>query len=216
MNKTVYEENQLRERILLLIHHLGISQRAFAIAIGRNPTNVYQVLTGERHFPRGFCADILKVYPDVNKDWLYFGEDSMFGEKVENKVSYMDTRPRLPKSMSGGHLPDYYEGEKRELCQEKQIITQFADYDFTLILKNNRMSPKYERGDELAFKKSTIIEWGNDYLIDTPEGPKFKKIYDEKDCVRCVSYNREEYPEFTVPKNMILGYYRLVGVLRIL
>lgn len=206
----------MRERILTLIHQLDISQRAFAIAIGRNPTNVYQVLTGERHFPRGFCADILKAYPDVNKDWLYFGENTMFGEKAENNVSHIDTRPRLPKSLSGGHLPDYYEGEKREFCQEKPIITQFADYDFTLILKNNRMSPKYERGDELAFKKSTIIEWGNDYLIDTPEGPKFKKIYDEKDCVRCVSYNRDEYPEFTVPKNMVLGYYRLVGVLRIL
>jgi phage repressor protein C with HTH and peptisase S24 domain len=129
----------------------------------------------------------------------------------------METRPRLPKSMSGGHLTDYYDGgEKRNLCQEKQVITQFSDYDFTLILKNNRMSPKYDRGDEIAFKKSTIIEWGNDYLLDTAEGPKFKKIYDEQDSVRCVSYNKEEYPDFIVPKNLIYGYYRCVGVLRIL
>ena len=78
------------------------------------------------------------------------------------------------------------------------------------------MSPRYDRGDELFFKKSTIIEWGNDYLIDTPEGPKFKKIIDDGNSVRCISYNKEEFPEFPVPKNMILGYYRLVGVLRIL
>ena len=61
------------------------------------------------------------------------------------------------------------------MCQEKPIITQFVDYDFSLILKNNRMSPKYDRGDELFFRKSEIIEWGNDYLIDTAEGAKFKK-----------------------------------------
>ncbi len=215
MNGTEYEENQLRERINNLIHQEGHTQRSFAIAIGRQPANVHQVMSGERHFPRGFCSDILNAFPRVNRDWLVFGDGTMYGELSNAKV-IVDTRPRLPKSLSGGHLSDYYEGDKRELCQEKPIITQFADYDFTLILKNNRMSPKYDRGDELAFKKSTIIEWGNDYLLDTPEGPKFKKIYDEKDCVRCVSYNREEYTDFTVPKNMIFGYYRLVGVLRIL
>lgn len=215
MNGTKYEEDQLRERITNLIHQEGHTLRSFAIAIGRQPVNVHQVMSGERHFPRGFCMDILKAFPKVNKDWLVFGDGTMYGE-VNNAKVITDTRPRLPKSMSGGHLADYYEGEKRELCQEKPIITQFADYDFTLILKNNRMSPKYDIGDELAFKKSTIIEWGNDYLLDTPEGPKFKKIYDEKDCVRCVSYNREEYADFVVPKNMIFGYYRLVGVLRIL
>lgn len=219
MNGTEYEENQLRERINNLIHQENHTQRSFSIAIGRVPNNVHQILSGERHFPRGFCSDILKAFPNVNKEWLFFGEGTMYGKPGQKSAApiIIDTRPRLPKSLSGGHLYDYYGGgDKRNQCQEKPVITQFADYDFTLILKNNRMSPKYDRGDELAFKKSTIIEWGNDYLLDTSEGPKFKKIYDEKDCVRCVSYNREEYPEFSVPKNLIFGYYRLVGVLRIL
>ena len=214
MNGTEYEENQMRERVLNLIHQENITQRAFAIAIGRQPTNVYQVLTGERHFPRGFCGDVIKAFPKVSKDWLYFGDGTLYGE--EKMEVPMETRPRLPKSGTGGHLEDYYKGEKRQLCQEKPIITQFTDYDFSLILKNNRMSPKYDRGDELFFKKSTIIEWGNDYLLDTPEGPKFKKIFDDGNSVKCVSYNKDEYPAFPVPKNMILGYYRLVGVLRIL
>ena len=217
MNGTVYEENQLRERILNLIHQEGISQRAFAIAIGRQPNNVRYTLTGERHFPRGFCSDILNAYPKVSKDWLYFGDGPMYiGETEVTDNIPKETRPRLPKSGAGGHLEDYYKGDKRTLCTEKPIDKDYPDYDFTLILKNNRMSPKYERGDELAFKKSTIIEWGNDYLIDTPEGPKFKKIFDDGNSVRCVSYNKDEYPEFDIPKNMILGYYRLVGAKRIL
>ena len=215
MYKTDYEEAQLRERILNLIHQEGITQRAFAIAINRQPNNVYQTLTGERHFPRGFCSDILTAFPKVNRDWLVFGDGTMYGEEVKSDTP-KETKPRLPKSISGGHLEDYYNGDKREQCQEKPIITQFSDYDFSLIVKNNRMSPRYDRGDELFFKKSTIIEWGNDYLLDTPEGCKFKKILDNGNSVRCVSYNKEEYPEFSVPKNMILGYYRLVGVIRVL
>ena len=218
MYKTDYEEEQLRQRVLNLIHQEKLTQRAFAAKLNRQPTNVYQVLTGERRIPRGFCADILTAFPKVNRDWLFFGDGEMYGENTVRPSVELpkETKPRLPKSGSGGHLEDYYNGDKRVLCTEKPIDTSFSDYDFSLILKNNRMSPKYERGDELFFKKSTIIEWGNDYLIDTPEGPKFKKIIDDGNTVRCISYNKEEYPEFPVPKNMILGYYRCVGVKRIL
>lgn len=207
----------MRERIHSLLHREGINQREFAVNLKRQPSNVSQILTGERHIPRGFASDIIKAFPRVSKDWLLFGEGSMYVDEKECVIEKpRDTRPRLPKSMAECHLTDYYEGERRSECQEKQIVTQFSDYDFSLILKNNRMSPRYDRGDELFFKRSTIIEWGNDYLLDTSEGPKFKKIYDDKDSVRCVSYNREEFPEFWVPKNLIYGYYRCVGVLRIL
>lgn len=210
-------EDLMRERIQSLIHRENISQRAFAIKLGRQVSNVYQILSGERGFPKGFYSDIMTSFPRVSKDWLLFGEGSMYEDEEEApKELPSNTRPRLPKSLSGGHLVDYYEGEKRSQCQEKPIITQLPDYDFTIILKNNRMSPKYDRGDELAFKKSFITEWGNDYLLDTADGPKFKKIYDEKDSVRCVSYNKAEYPDFLVPKNFIYGYYRCVGVLKIL
>lgn len=212
----VYDEDLMRQRIHKLIHREGLSQRAFALKIERQVSNVYQILSGDRGVPKGFPADILRAFPKLNKDWLLFGEGCMYdGDEPESKTQ-TDTRPRLPKSMSGGHLEDYYSGERRSECQEKPIVTQFSDYDFSIILKNSRMSPKYERGDELFFKKCLITEWGNDILIDTADGPKFKKIYDDGNCVRCVSYNKEEFPEFVVPKNLIYGYYRCVGVLRIL
>ena len=211
----IQNEDSMRERIQQIIHRENLSQRAFALKIGRQVSNVYQILAGERGFPKGFYADVIGAFPKLNKDWLLFGEGDMYEDERVVEVP-MDTRPRLPKSMSGGHLTDYYQGDKREQCQEKPIVTQFSDYDFSLIMKNNRMSPKYDRGDELFFKKSLITEWGNDYLIDTADGPKFKKIYDDGSSVRCVSYNKEEYPDFLVPKNLIFGYYRLVGVLRIL
>lgn len=212
----VYDDNQMRERILTLIHRECVSQREFANKIGRIPSNISLILKGERKIPRGLGNEILQAFPNVRRDWLIFGEGSMYENEGVTVNTSQNTRPRLPKSLSGGMLADYYEGAKRSMCQEKPIISQFPDYDFTLILKNTRMSPKYDRGDELAFKKSTIIEWGNDYLLDTPEGPKFKKIYDNGSSVRCVSYNKEEFPEFEVPKDKIFGYYRCVGALRIL
>ena len=213
----VYEDDQARERVQKLIHREGLSQSEFAGKIGRLQSNVSQILKGTRQIPRGFFADIMQAFPDLRKDWLLFGEGRMYESQEEPENEHpKDTRPRLPKYVAEGHLDDYYKGEKRKLCQERNVVQQFPDYEFTIILKNNRMSPKYERGDELAFKKATIIEWGNDYLLDTFEGPKFKRVFDEGDSIRCVSYNRDEYPDFLIPKNLIYGYYKCVGVLRIL
>lgn len=213
----VYEDDQARERVQKLIHREGLSQSEFAGKIGRLQSNVSQILKGTRQIPRGFFTDIIQAFPDLRKDWLLFGEGRMYESQEEPEHKHPnDTRPRLPKYVAEGHLDDYYKGEKRSLCQERNVVQQFPDYEFTIIMKNNRMSPKYERGDELAFKKATIIEWGNDYLLDTFEGPKFKRIFDEGDSIRCVSYNREEYPDFLIPKDKIYGYYKCVGVLRIL
>lgn len=173
-----------------------------------------------------FCAvlGLNEEYIKTGEGEIYESEQSLVHKTALKKhMEALPTRPRLPKNMSEGHLENYYgKGKKRMLCQEKPIITQFADYDFSLILKNNRMSPRYDRGDELFFKLAKFPEWGNDFLLDTDDGPKVKRILpggiddDGDKCVRCVSYNKEEYPDFMIKEKDIHSYYRLVGVLRIL
>lgn len=211
-----YKENQLRERLQSLMHKEGLTPHAFALKIGKQPANIYQILNGERHFPRGFEDAVLKAFPKLNKDWLYFGEGTMCQDDETVKVLPIGTKPRLPRVLSEGHLDDYFMGEKRSLCMEKPIVTQFPDYDFSLFLKTDRMAPNYRRGDELFFKRTSIIEWGSCYLVDTIEGPKFKRIYEHEKGIRCVSYNREEYPDFIIKLEVINGYYKCVGFLRIL
>lgn len=210
-----YKENQLRERLQSLMHKEGLTPRAFALKIKKQPNNIYQILNGERHFPRGFEDAVLKAFPKLDKDWLYFGEGGMYeGDKPTETPT--DTKPRLPRILSEGHLADYFEGDKRPLCMEKPIVTQFPEYDFSLFLKTDRMAPNYRRGDELFFKRTLIVEWGSCYLIDTNEGPKFKRIYPDEEGIRCVSYNREEYPDFIIQRSIINGFYKCVGFLRIL
>ena len=81
--------------------------------------------------------------------------------------------------------------------------------------------------DELFFKETNYIkdeglepEWGEVCLLDTELGLKFKRIYPAtnktgEDCIRCVSYNKEEYPDFLIPMRLIRAIYRYVGMLRI-
>ncbi len=214
----VYDDDKIRERILKLMHRESISQVEFASKIGRNQPNVSEIMRGKRGVPNKLIADILNAFPHINKDWLIFGEGYMCdGDADSAAASSSSTRPRLPKTMAEGNIEAYLNNpETRALCQEKAVVTQFPDYEFTVILKNDRMTPKYQRGDELAFRKSSIVEWGNDYLLDTQEGPKFKKIFNSEGSVRCVSYNKKEFPDFEIPKDQIYGYYKCVGVIRVL
>lgn len=211
-----YNDDQIRERVQRLIHLEGLTQREFANMLGRQPSNVSQILNHERNVPKNFVGDVLKAFPKVKREWLMFGEGQMYEGDATSPQLPLDTKPRLPRTLSDGHLPDYFEGPKRAQCQEKQIVTQFPDYDFSLFLKTDRMSPNYRRGDELFFRKTSIVEWGGDYLLDTAEGPKFKKVYPQKDSIRCVSYNTDVYPDFMIPRSMIYGFYKCVGLLRIL
>lgn len=222
-------DSEVRDRIEKLIHVEGLSQKEFAEKVGVNSTNLNQVILGKRPVQKNLPSKIVAAFPGVRIDWILYGDGEMYkddqsladAEALNRHMSVLPTRPRLPKNMSEGHVEQYYIGKKRILCQEKPIITQFSEYDFSLILKNNRMSPKYERGDEIFFKKATFPEWGNDFLLDTDDGPKFKRIFpyvNEKgeDCVRCASYNKEEFPDFVIKMKNIHGFYRCVGVLRIL
>lgn len=224
MNNIEKSESELRDRIEKLIQVEGLSQKEFAEKVGVNSTNLNQVMLGRRPVQKNLPSKIVGAFPEVRIDWLLRGDGEMYekdqhlanAEALKKHMELLPTKPRLPKSMSECQIEQYYAGKKRILCQEKPVVYQFADYDFSLILKNNRMSPKYERGDEIFFKKALFPEWGNDFLLDTSDGPKFKRIYDNGATVRCVSYNKEEYPDFEVPKEYIFGYYRCVGVLRIL
>ena len=227
------EENQddeRRKRISRLIETEGLSQRQFAEKMGYSYSNLNKIMTGYRKVPSSLPSKIVETFKEVRLDWLLYGEGEMYiddqslvdVQSLREHMGKLPTRPRLPKFMSEPHIEQYYGGgKKRVLCQEKPIVTQFSDYDFSLIMKNNRMSPKYDRGDEIFLKKAAYPEWGNDFLLDTDDGPKFKRIYEGVDddgdkCVRCVSYNKEEFPDFTIKKSLIYGYYRCVGVLRIL
>ena len=126
------------------------------------------------------------------------------------------TKPRLPVSAAAGSLSQYSQGVLLEQCEQMPIIRNFPDYDYTMFIKGNSMEPKYESGDEIAIKKAEFyVEWGKDYVLDTEDGVIFKKIYDEGANIRCVSYNHDEYPDFLVPKEIIFGFYKFVGLVRV-
>lgn len=191
------------ERIKDFLKDRNMTQADLAEQLGIAKSAVSEMLSGKRS-PFSLAERIADVY-EVDK--ALFIADSLQNE-TEN------TKPRLPVTAAAGHLSEYVEGVMRHQCEEIPIVRVFPSYDFTMIIRGNSMEPKYEGGDEIALRKANIIEWGKEYVLDTEDGAIFKRIYDEGDNIRCVSYNHEEYPDFLVPKSSIYGYYKQVGLLR--
>ena len=216
--KKLYEENEGNTAQTKVAEKLGITQSALS-----------KMLRGAMIPSDDLAPKIIKAWSLDEKEFMEniyqfrqqtgakFFREAKRREEVElQDVIVMPTKPRLPVSAAAGSLSQYSQGVLLEQCEQMPIIRNFPDYDYTMYIKGNSMEPKYESGDEIAIKKAEfIIEWGKDYVLDTEDGVIFKKIYDEGENIRCVSYNREEYPDFLVPKEIIFGFYKFVGLIRV-
>jgi len=211
------EEAGLLERIKQVMDYVGENNSQFANRIDFAPQNLGQILKGKRGVPRTLVNKIADAFPEINREWLYAGAGKMeIDMELLSENAKSDKRPRLPVTASAGQLSDYLEGIKADECEYLPIMRSLPDYDFTMLIKGNSMEPKFEGGDEIACKKVTsIIEPGKTYVLATRDGAVVKRLYPEKDGVRCVSYNHEEYPDFFVNGEDILDVYRVVGLIRI-
>lgn len=142
-------------------------------------------------------------------------EDGYRLNLLSNTSKKEDTRPRIPLTAAAGSLSEATRGVTLEECEQMPVISQFPSYDFTMFIKGDSMSPKYESGDEIACRwinQARFIQWGKIHVLDTTQGIIVKKVYDDGDKIRCVSIN-PEYPPFSIPKEDIHSMSIVIGAL---
>lgn len=193
----------------------------FANAVQYGRTSMSAALNGnEKYLTDALFKSICESFPGVfSLEYLKTGEGELIkghsDAHHEEKRSETATRPRLPVTAAAGSLSEYIGGIYAQQCEQMPVVHSFPAYDFTIIVKGDSMEPKFEGGDEIACRRvEKIIEWGKAYIVDTNDGAFLKRIFDDGESIRCVSYNHD-YPDFTVLKTDINGIYRVVGLLRI-
>jgi len=157
----------------------------------------------------------IKSYPNLSIEWLITGQGGML--KSNTITTQGQTRPRIPLTAAAGSLTEASEGVTIADCEQMPIVQLIPSYDFTITLKGDSLYPKYESGDEVACKRidqTSFIQWGKLHVLDTSQGIVAKRIYDDGDKIRCVSYN-PEYPDFSIDKREIYSISLVVGLIRI-
>ena len=79
------------------------------------------------------------------------------------------------------------------------------------------MEPEYRSGDVVACRKlanGSFCQWGKPHVLATAQGIIIKRIYEDGDSIRCISYN-DAYKPFSVPKNEIYDMALVVGLVRL-
>ena len=130
----------------------------------------------------------------------------------------IETRPRIPYTAAAGTLTNAVEGITLEQCEQLPIIHQIPSYDFTMFVKGDSMSPRFESGDEVACRyidQKRFIQWGKVHVLDTTQGILIKRVYENGDKIRCVSYN-PDYADFSIPKEDIYSMSLVVGLVSVM
>lgn len=145
----------------------------------------------------------------------YYGCDDDTAIQLPDNV---ETRPHIPYTAAGGVLTEVLEGISESSCERRPKINVLPDYDFTITVKGDSMEPKYEGGDDIACKRidnTSFIQWGKTHVLNTSQGIIVKRIYDDGNKIKCVSYNSEAYPAFSIDKSEIYSISIVVGLIRI-
>lgn len=94
----------MKDRIRLIQNKTQMSQQDFAKAIGVAPGSLSSVYSGRTEPSTNFIKGIHAAFPDINTNWLVFGEGEM---NMTAEESQQNTLP-FPEgeSLVGGKVPE--------------------------------------------------------------------------------------------------------------
>ena len=200
----------------------------FAERIGKDASYASQICGGAKVPGRGVLEEILTVFPEVSRPWLYFGEGRMLVADAEKSLlakedapAYEKTLPLIPYDAFAGLPAVDNIGIAFKDCEQYYIpdfISRWAD--FLIRVSGDSMVPQYLNGDLLActlIKDVLFFQWGKIYVIDTSQGVLVKRIMrieGDDEHVLLVSENKDKYEPFKFPTSDIRSLAIVVGLIR--
>lgn len=219
--------DSVKDRLILFIKCKGISQSKFEKAVGLSNGYVNNI---RKSIQPDKIKLISSAFPDFNTGWLLAGEGDMLKPTQTEIVSVDVAKPieidaeqdddisvrLLPISAQAGTLDDFSVSLKQS--DSERIISPIKGADFAITVSGDSMAPEYPNGSQILVKKinhNSFIEWGRVYVLDTTNGIVIKIINQSKDDINClvctsINYDQERYAPFMIPKNEIIGMYRVM------
>jgi phage repressor protein C with HTH and peptisase S24 domain len=194
--KTVYN--------LAVLRGLCGTQKEFAQLLGIDKSGLSMAMNGsERHLTPSLIG---KVEMFATANGL---DDSPEMEETESSVLV------IPYEARGGTIGDFVEGVHEYDCEK--ITSPIRGADYAMEVTGDSMAPEYPSGSRVLIKKvdeTAFIQWNETYVLDTPNGAVIKRVRktDDPKLVECVSVN-PAYQSYTVPRDFIRGWYRVLMVM---
>lgn len=199
-------DKTIKERTLDFIKYMEISVKEFEIRC--NLSNGY-VAAMRKGFGSDKLNNVLSEFPDLNRDWLLYGEGPMLKTEEEQGGAMV---PLLPVAAAAGSLDGFAASVRLQDCEK--VASPIKGVDFVMSVVGDSMEPEYPSGAMLFIKKvneKLFLEWGKVYVLDTENGSVVKKLMptEKEGVVECISLN-PKYPPFKVDLSCAYGVYRVL------
>lgn len=199
-----------------------MTQTEFARRLGASPTYLGAM---RKAMPMDKLRKVYEMFPDLNQDWLLYGEGEMLMDKdTLPELSKDYVVPLLPVDAYAGNLQMWNEGVQLRDCDK--VVSPVPGVDFGIRVMGNSMEPEFQSGSIIFIKKineKAFIPWGNPMVIDTENGVLVKLVYPSdykresgeygNEYIEARSYN-PAYPPIQIPTDSIYGIYRVITGIR--
>ena len=202
----------VKERLLLLLKEKGMSRSEFARRMGLSVNYVGAI---RKSIPAARMREIMEIFPDLNRDWLLYGEGNMLTGESRRRASRSQSYevPLLPVQAEAGTLSAMSQGVMPQDCE---TIISPVKADLAIRVRGDSMEPNFSNGDTLFIRRineKNFIPWGSPMVIDTENGVLVKAVYPaegDSDMIEARSYN-PAYPPLRIPVASIFGLYQVAG-----
>ena len=209
------KKNTVKSRLIHLLKEKRMSQTEFSRLMGVSPTYIGAM---RRSISEERLKRLLEIFPDLNRDWILFGEGEMFMDEDDGPdLSDGYVVPLIPVKAFAGNLQMWATGVELRDCEK--VVSPVKGVDFAIRIAGNSMEPEFQNGSMLFIKRineRAFIPWGNPMVIDTENGVLVKAVYPydsgspEEQFIEARSYN-PNYPPLKIPVESIYNLYRIVS-----
>lgn len=210
--------DSVKKRLALLLKHKRMSQTEFTKLLGVSGAYVGAM---RKSLSQDKVKKILEIFPDLNRDWLLYGEGEMLFEKSDRQpdVAKDYVVPLLPIEAYAGNLQLWSRGVALRDCEK--VVSPVPGVDFAIRISGNSMEPEFQNGSMLFIKRineKAFIPWGNPMVIDTENGVLVKAVFPvestnkrsrDMEYIEARSYNAA-YPPILIPTESIYSLYRII------
>ncbi|MCH5234902.1 MAG: LexA family transcriptional regulator [Muribaculaceae bacterium] len=205
----------VKERLLEFLKEERISASEFTKKMGLSSTYIASM---RKSMPEEKVERLTQLYPQLNRDWLLYGEGKMYRPEIVTKgiEPYRLHRhmvPLVPTQAKAGSLDFYAESVNEENCP--RIYSPSPDARLAIQVNGDSMEPHIQNGAYLFLEKineKSFIPWGSPLVLDTENGSVVKLLYPSEkgeNYLLAKSYN-PNYPPFVIPTESIYGIYRIL------
>ena len=206
----------VKERLLEFIGTTGLSIKSFEERCKLSNGYISSMRKG---LGDNKLNNVLKEFPELNREWLLYGEGSMLKSPDTPVKSFTQGVPYFNVDFLGGFdlLPD-------DQTTRPEYLIDFKAYDRATCwcnISGHSMEPEISSGDIIALREvpdPSFLPFGEVYAIVTTTGMRtVKRIGPGKDAETYSLIPANKSPEFGVqeiPKTMIARVFEVLGCMK--